>query len=290
METERQIDVVRARVRAWQSQGLTVGFVPTMGNLHEGHLRLVRHARQVSDRVVVSIFVNPTQFAPGEDFESYPRTMERDSELLREEQADLLFNPTVAEVYPRGLDHLATVHVPGLSDILCGAYRPGHFTGVATVVCKLFNMVVPDQAVFGRKDFQQFQVIRRMVTDLNMPVEIIGSPTAREQDGLAMSSRNAYLEPAQRQLAPALYRCLRRLAEALAAGERDFGMLENDGWRELATAGMLPDYVSIRRRTDLSEPVPDLPADDLVVLAAVHLGRARLIDNIEVAHIAGERD
>lgn len=288
METVHRIDAVRARVRAWQAEGRVVGFVPTMGNLHEGHLRLVRHARRISDHVVVSVFVNPTQFSPGEDFDAYPRTLDADSEQLRAEAADVLFAPSVAEVYPRGLDHLVTVHVPGLSDILCGAHRPGHFTGVATVVCKLFNMVQPDRAVFGRKDFQQFQVIRRMATDLNLPVEIVGSPTAREADGLAMSSRNAYLEAHERGIAPALYQCLHEIAGALRDGERDFLELEAQGWRRLTGAGMRPDYVSIRRRYDLSEPVPDLPADDLIVLAAAHLGRARLIDNIEVADLLAE--
>lgn len=288
METVHRIEAVRARVRAWQAEGRVVGFVPTMGNLHEGHLRLVRHARRISDHVVVSVFVNPTQFAPGEDYDAYPRTLDADSEQLRAEGAEVLFAPSVAEVYPRGLDHLVTVHVPGLSDILCGAHRPGHFTGVATVVCKLFNMVGPDRAVFGRKDFQQFQVIRRMATDLNLPVEIVGSPTAREADGLAMSSRNAYLEAHERGVAPALYQCLHGIAGALRDGERDFLELEAQGWRRLTGAGMRPDYVSIRRRYDLSEPVPDLPADDLIVLAAAHLGRARLIDNIEVADLLGE--
>lgn len=285
MDTLHQIERMRAQVRQWQAAGDVVGFVPTMGNLHEGHLRLVRHARSVSDRVVVSVFVNPTQFGPGEDFDAYPRTLEADSEHLLAEGVDALFAPTVNEVYPRGLDHLVTVHVPGLSDILCGAHRPGHFTGVATVVCKLFGMVGPDLAVFGRKDFQQYQVIRRMVTDLNLPVDVIGSETAREPDGLALSSRNAYLEPAQREIAPSLYRVLHRIATALKAGERDFLQLESDGWKVLAEAGMAPDYVSIRLRENLAEPVPDLPASAFVVLGAAWLGRARLIDNIEVADL-----
>ena len=283
MEILHSIDAVRSRVRAWKAGGERVAFVPTMGNLHEGHLRLVRHARHISDRVVASVFVNPTQFGPGEDFDAYPRTLEADGEQLRAEGADILFAPTVGEVYPRGLDHLATVHVPGLTDILCGAHRPGHFTGVATVVCKLFNMVEPDRAVFGRKDFQQFQIIRRMVTDLNMAVEVVGSETARESDGLAMSSRNAYLETHERDIAPALYRCLHHIAMELQGGERDFLHLEAEGWRYLHAAGMEPDYVSVRRRADLSEPVPDLPAREFVVLGAARLGRARLIDNIEVA-------
>ncbi|WP_290648799.1 pantoate--beta-alanine ligase [Aquisalimonas sp.] len=285
METYHQIESMRARVRAWQVEGEVVGFVPTMGNLHEGHLRLVRHARRISDRVVASVFVNPTQFGPSEDFDGYPRTLEADSEQLRAEGTDALFAPPVSEVYPRGLDHVVTIHVPGLSDILCGAHRPGHFTGVATVVCKLFNMIAPDRAVFGRKDFQQYQIIRRMVADLNVPVEVIGSETARAPDGLALSSRNAYLEPAERQIAPALYRELHCIASSLKAGERDFLQLEAQGWEHLRRVGMQPDYVSIRRRDTLEEPVPDLPASQFVVLGAARLGRARLIDNIEVADL-----
>lgn len=285
MQTLHTVTEARDRVRTWQAAGEIVGFVPTMGNLHEGHLELVRHARRISDRVVASVFVNPTQFAPGEDYEAYPRTLGADAEQLSREGADLLFAPSVDEVYPRGPSQAVTVHVPGLEEILCGAYRPGHFTGVATVVCKLFNMLAPDQAVFGRKDFQQLQVIRRMVVDLNLSVGVVGSPTAREPDGLAMSSRNTYLQPEERQVAPALYACLHDIATALRRGDRQYQRLEAEGWQRLEAAGMRPDYLSIRRRQDLSEPAADVPAADLIVLAAAHLGRARLIDNVEVADL-----
>ncbi|MDH3870717.1 MAG: pantoate--beta-alanine ligase, partial [Gammaproteobacteria bacterium] len=185
---------LRARIREWRARGNRIAFVPTMGNLHAGHLRLVRHARAVADRVVASIFVNPMQFGPGEDFASYPRTLEADSAALMEADADLLFIPDIDVVYPRGPEQMTRVEVPALGDILCGASRPGHFSGVTTVVAKLFNLVQPDTAVFGEKDYQQLVIIRRMVKDLNMPVSIEGVATVREPDGLAMSSRNSYLQ------------------------------------------------------------------------------------------------
>jgi pantoate--beta-alanine ligase len=248
-----------------------------MGNLHRGHLTLVREARTLADITVVSIFVNPLQFGPEEDFPAYPRTLERDRELLAAEGADLLFAPTAEAVYPRGQAEQTRVEVPGLSDILCGVSRPGHFTGVATVVCKLFNMVQPDVAVFGEKDFQQLRVIRRMTDDLSLPVEVRGVETVREPDGLALSSRNGYLTAAERARAPALYKTLCRARDHLEQG-RAADAVEAEGRRELASARLAPDYFSVRRAEDLAAPAP---ADrDLVVLAAAYLGRARLIDNL----------
>jgi pantoate--beta-alanine ligase len=274
-----RIPALRQRIAGWRRAGLHIAFVPTMGNLHEGHLTLVREARRAADRTVVSIFVNPLQFGPSEDFSAYPRTMERDRGLLEGEGADLLFAPAVDSVYPRGQAEQTRVEVPGLSDILCGAARPGHFAGVATVVCKLFNMVQPDLALFGEKDFQQLLVIRRMTEDLSIPVEIRGVATVRESDGLAMSSRNAYLGPDERALAPELFRSLRRAAERLRSG-RTLAEVERQGLAELAAAGFAPDYFSVRRGGDLGDPRAQ--DRDLVVLAAARLGRARLIDNLRV--------
>ncbi len=208
MERIESLRDLRERVTAWRSAGARLAFVPTMGNLHAGHLTLVREARALADMVVASIFVNPLQFGAGEDLDAYPRTLEDDRRLLAGEGCDLLFTPRVDEVYPRGQAAQTRVEVPGLSDILCGARRPGHFVGVSTVVCKLFNMVQPNLALFGEKDFQQLLVIRRMVEDLAMPVEIVGVPTVRESDGLAMSSRNGYLTAEERARAPVLYRVL----------------------------------------------------------------------------------
>ncbi len=285
MQTYEDPHALREQVAYWRRDGQRIALVPTMGYLHEGHLQLVRDARARADRVVVSIFVNPTQFAPGEDYASYPRTLEADSQRLVQEGVDALFAPDVQGLYPRGPEAATRVVVPGLSEILCGAHRDGHFVGVATVVCKLFNLVAPDCAVFGRKDFQQLQVIRRMVEDLDLPVEVVGCATVRETDGLAKSSRNAYLSDEQRRRAPALYRTLRLVARALCDGSRDFRALEADALDRLRGAGLEPDYFSIRHHRDLAPPRPELPAADLVVLAAAHLGEARLIDNIEVVDI-----
>lgn len=277
MDLVDQMAELRRRVRGWRREGGRVAFVPTMGNLHRGHLTLVREARTLADITVVSIFVNPLQFGPEEDFPAYPRTLERDRELLAAEGADLLFAPTAEAVYPRGQAEQTRVEVPGLSDILCGVSRPGHFTGVATVVCKLFNMVQPDVAVFGEKDFQQLLVIRRMTDDLSLPVELRGVETVREPDGLALSSRNGYLTAAERARAPALYKTLCRARDHLEQG-RAADAVEAEGRRELASARLAPDYFSVRRAEDLAAPAP---ADrDLVVLAAAYLGRARLIDNL----------
>lgn len=275
------VKALRAQVEDWRRQEQRISLVPTMGNLHEGHLELVARARQSADRVVVSIFVNPLQFGEGEDFEAYPRTFDEDVRKLEEQGTDLLFNPGVEEMYARPQQDQTRVEVPGVSDILCGASRPGHFAGVATVVCKLFNQVQPDETVFGEKDFQQLLVIRRMVEDLNMPVKVIGCPTVRESDGLARSSRNRYLSAEERAIAPRLHQVLQQVASQLRIGEDNFSTLEADARVELDAAGFITDYVEIRRREDLS--VPSAIETDLVVLAAARLGKARLIDNLQVS-------
>ncbi|NCC27279.1 MAG: pantoate--beta-alanine ligase [Gammaproteobacteria bacterium] len=279
MKTIETLEELREQVRAWRVAGERVAFVPTMGNLHAGHLTLIAEARARASRVVASIFVNPMQFGPAEDLDAYPRTLARDRELLEEAGCDLLFAPSVATVYPRGSEEQTRVEVPGLSDVLCGESRPGHFRGVATVVCKLFNMVQPDVALFGEKDFQQLLVIRRMVEDLAVPVEIVGVPTVRESDGLAMSSRNGYLTPSERARAPALRRVLTQARDSLLAGNAA-ASVEREAEDALREAGLTPDYIRVRTTEDLR---PATQTDrDLVILAAAYLGRARLIDNLRL--------
>ncbi len=281
MRTTVQIPALRAQISAWRQEEQQIALVPTMGNLHAGHLALVERARQIADRTVATIFVNPFQFVAGEDYDAYPRTPDTDRLRLSEAGVDLLFMPAVEELYGAGLDTTTRVSVPALDGILCGASRPGHFTGVATIVTKLLNLVQPDYAVFGDKDYQQLLVIRRLVTDLCFPVDVVGVPTVREPDGLAMSSRNAYLEPAERAVAPELFRTLEALAARLAAEPAaDPVALERDACAQLEAAGLRPDYVSVRRAADLAEPGPQ--DCDLVVLAAAWLGRARLIDHLEL--------
>jgi pantoate--beta-alanine ligase len=279
MELIEDLTDLRRRVRAWREAGERIALVPTMGNLHRGHLRLVQEARAYAQRTVVSIFVNPMQFGPQEDLAAYPHTPEQDRAQLEVGGTDLLFAPSVATVYPRPTAEQTRVEVPGLSDILCGASRPGHFVGVATVVCKLFNMVQPDLAVFGEKDFQQLLVIRRMTEDLCLPVTILGVPTVRDPDGLAMSSRNGYLNPEERVIAPALHLSLREAASALSAGATPEAV-EQATVQALAQAGLSPDYVAVRRALDLDRVGPT--DRELVILAAAWLGRARLIDNLRV--------
>lgn len=280
MQTVHTVAELRARVAAWKRAGERAAFVPTMGNLHRGHLHLVERARELAPRTVASIFVNPTQFGPNEDFAGYPRTLDDDSRQLAAVGLDLLFAPGVAEMYPRPLDEMTQVTVPELSGILCGASRPIHFRGVATVVSKLFNMAQPDVALFGEKDWQQLMVIRRLVADLDFPVEIVGVPTVREVDGLALSSRNGYLTAEERAIAPVLYATLTASAERLRAGERDCERLANEAKARLAAAGFRPDYFEIRRAHDLQPPADG--DTDLRILAAAWLGRARLIDNLAV--------
>jgi pantoate--beta-alanine ligase len=283
MQTVTTIEAVRAHVRDWRASGLRIAFVPTMGNLHAGHGSLLSMARARADRVIASVFVNPLQFGPNEDFAAYPRTPLEDERLLREARCDLLFAPSVDELYPEHGSQRTLVSVRGLTEILCGRVRPGHFEGVATVVAKLFGIVAPDIAVFGEKDYQQYMVIHRMTLDLAIPVAVLGAPTVRAEDGLALSSRNQYLSEQERQRAPALYRALRAAAQAIAGGDHDYSGLELQGWRALESAGMRPDYFSILSASDLSKP--DGHGADLIVLAAARLGRARLIDNLRVAGV-----
>jgi pantoate--beta-alanine ligase len=280
METVTTIAAVRDRVRRWRSEGRRVAFVPTMGNLHAGHVSLIEAARQHGDRFVASIFVNPMQFGPNEDFNHYPRTPQQDERMLADAGCNLMFMPDVAEIYPNGSERATRVEVPGLSRILCGEFRPGHFEGVATVVAKLFHIVEPDVAVFGEKDFQQLTIIRRMVADLCIPVDVIGAPTVRDSDGLAMSSRNQYLTEHERSTAPRLYETLLAAANRLRGGEKDFASIERFGVQTLEAAGFRPDYFSIRQAQDLGEPRPDWT--HLVVLTAARLGKARLIDNLQI--------
>lgn len=281
METISEVGLLRRCIRDWRMADEKIGFVPTMGNLHAGHLALVEAAQKRCDRCVVSIFVNPMQFGEGEDFASYPRTLEQDQRKLEDAGVDLLFAPSVTTIYPQGDRAQTRVEVPELSDILCGASRPGHFIGVATIVCKLFNLVQPDLAVFGEKDYQQLMVIRRMTDDLALPVEILGLPTVREEDGLARSSRNSYLNPDQRKQAPILYETLEFTARALLAGERDYALLERNALDSLNAAGFKPDYFTIRRAEDLG--MPSREERNLVILAAAFMGTTRLIDNLNVA-------
>ena len=279
MRTVHTIAELRAQVAAWKQAGERVAFVPTMGNLHRGHIHLVERARELAPRAVASIFVNPMQFGPNEDFAAYPRTLDADSRQLEAAGLDLLFAPSVAEMYPRPLEKMTQVMVPDLPTVLCGANRPGHFTGVTTVVSKLLNMAQPDIAVFGEKDWQQLVIIRRMAADLDLPVEIIGVTTVRESDGLALSSRNGYLSAGERAIAPTLHETLQATAERWRAGERDWAALENAAKARLTAAGFKPDYVEIRRADDLQRPAPEDVAG-LRIFAAAWLGRARLIDNL----------
>ncbi|MDD2768386.1 MAG: pantoate--beta-alanine ligase [Methylococcus sp.] len=269
---------LEAALALWRAEGARIAFIPTMGNLHAGHLHLVDTAKSQADRVVVSIFVNPTQFGPGEDLAAYPRTPDQDIERLRGRQADLLYLPEASDIYPDGDQPATFVEVPGLSEQLCGQFRPGHFRGVATVVCKLLNRVRPDLALFGEKDFQQLAIIRRMVHDLDIPVRIEGVPTVREPSGLAMSSRNGYLGAEEKQRAALIYRTLSEAAEAVRAGARDYPRVEQEAADALASSGFSVDYVSIRRQQDLASPTAADHA--LVILAAARLGQTRLIDNI----------
>lgn len=280
MQTLDTVAALRSAVRAWRAAGETVAFVPTMGNLHAGHLSLIAAARQRAQRVVSSVFVNPTQFGPNEDFSRYPRTPERDAALLAEAGCDLLFLPSVDEVYPLGPTAAIGMSVPVLADVLCGAHRPGHFSGVATVVARLFNMVQPDIAVFGRKDLQQLQVIRHLVADLAFPIDVVGVSTTRETDGLALSSRNQYLAPEERDTAPKLHAALRRLLTDALSG-RPAAEAEAAGRAELEQAGFVVDYLVLRRESQLASPVVAPPQHaDLVALGAARLGRTRLIDNL----------
>ena len=279
MQTVTTIAEVRAQVVKWRAAHERVVFVPTMGNLHAGHVSLIEAARRHGKRFVASIFVNPMQFGPNEDFAHYPRTPTQDAQMLSDAGCDLMFMPDVGEIYPNGADQATRVEVPGISNILCGEFRPGHFEGVATIVAKLFNIVDADVAIFGEKDFQQLTVIRRMAADLCLRVEIVGAPTVRETDGLAMSSRNQYLDETQRKLAPAIYRQLQQAVAALQSGVRAYAQIEAAGRAALDGAGFRTDYFSVRDAKTLAPATPD--TRHFVVLTASRLGKARLIDNIQ---------
>jgi pantoate--beta-alanine ligase len=281
MDTVTTNAAVRERVRRWRADGVRIAFVPTMGNLHPGHISLIEAARRGAARFIASIFVNPMQFGPNEDFAHYPRTASKDAQMLGAAGCDLMFMPDVREIYPDGFERGTRVEVPELSRILCGQFRPGHFEGVTTVVAKLFNIVEPDVAVFGEKDYQQLTIIRRMVADMCYPIEVVAAPTVREADGLAMSSRNQYLTAAQRQIAPRLYAALQAAVQRLTAAHQDYAAIEREGILALETAGMEPEYFAIRTASTLSAPQES--AEALVVLAAARLGKARLIDNLKLA-------
>ncbi|MEO5630025.1 MAG: pantoate--beta-alanine ligase [Thermomonas sp.] len=273
-----QLDALRATVAGWRRDGLRIGFVPTMGNLHAGHFTLVELARKHADKVVASIFVNPTQFGPDEDFGRYPRTPDADANGLQAAGCDALWLPSVAAMYPYGVEHAVHMHVPGITDTLDGASRPGHFDGVATVVARLFNQMQADVAVFGRKDYQQLAVIRYLVRDLAFPLQVIAGDTLREAGGLAMSSRNQYLSEEERAIAPTIHRVLRGMRDAWREGMPRAG-IEALAEQILRAAGFVPDYV-VLRRPDFSEPV-DGEDGPLVALVAARLGATRLIDNLE---------
>jgi len=273
MNTVKTVRELRAAVARARSEGKRIALVPTMGNLHSGHTALVTKAAQRADFVVASIFVNPLQFGPNEDLATYPRTLAADQEKLLQAGCHLLFTPTVEEMYPHGMADQTIVRVPMVSEGLCGGSRPGHFDGV-------FNMAQPDIAIFGQKDFQQLAVISALVRDLNMPIQIIGEPTVRAADGLALSSRNGYLTEAERATAPVLYRVIKQIGDALSNGGQDHEQLLADGKKQLEAAGLRPDYLEIRQAVSLR---PATAGDqDLVVLGAAFLGKTRLIDNLHL--------
>lgn len=282
MNTVESIKDLRAQVKAWRMEGLTIAFVPTMGNLHEGHLALVHAAHRHADKVIASIFVNPMQFGLSEDIDNYPRTLDQDKASLTKVNTDLLFTPTADIIYPKGVGENSYVEVPNISDLYCGASRPGHFRGVATVVCKLFNLVQPDVACFGSKDYQQLQVIQTMVEDLSMPVEIIPVEIIREESGLAMSSRNGYLTPDELAIAPALYQTLQWLNTELRKSHqpRDYAALIMQASEKIDNAGLKTDYINLCNAKTLAPATPN--DQNIVILAAAYLGKARLIDNMPV--------
>ncbi|PJK08637.1 pantoate--beta-alanine ligase [Lysobacteraceae bacterium NML95-0200] len=277
MKIIEKLPELRQEISAWKNAGQRVAFVPTMGNLHDGHYSLIALARQHAERVVASVFVNPTQFGPNEDFDRYPRTPGADATGLAAAGCDLLWRPSVAVMYPLGLEHVVTVRVPGITEILDGAHRPGHFDGVATVVARLFNQVQPDVAVFGRKDYQQLAVIRHLVQELAFPIEIIGAPIRREADGLAMSSRNQYLSPEERALAPRIHQTLQMMCEQVDAGLA-LDEVQCNARAALEDIGMQVDYACIL--TPDFKPPQDT-SSPLVALIAARLGKTRLIDNLE---------
>jgi pantoate--beta-alanine ligase len=278
MRTTNDAPSLRAAVRAWRQEGKTIGFVPTLGNLHAGHYSLLDIARKHADRVAASVFVNPSQFAAGEDFEKYPRTPVQDGVGLAEHGCDLLFAPELDTIYPFGAQNSISIHVPGVTEMLEGAHRPGHFDGVATVVAKLFSLVAPDIAVFGQKDWQQLLVVRRLVRELTLPIEIIAAPTLRADDGLALSSRNQYLSHGERAVAPQIHATLHWMRDAVLGGDPREAV-ERDAAQRLEHAGFVPDYAVVRRADDLSPPGKG-ERNGLIALIAAKLGTTRLIDNL----------
>lgn len=277
MQVVNDTQTLRAAIRQFRQQGETIAFVPTMGNLHQGHMTLVREAKSRAQRVVVSIFVNPMQFDRAEDLANYPRTLQQDCDLLRQEGADVVFTPTPELMYPQGLGAQTFVEVPGLSTLLEGALRPGHFRGVATVVTKLFNLVQPDVACFGQKDYQQLALLRKMVSDMAMPIEMVGVPTVRAEDGLALSSRNGYLTAEERTKAPLLAKTMRWMADRIASGDRDFDALIQQASDQLDEGGFRTDAIDL---VDADTLLPiSQHSQSLVILMAAFLGKARLIDN-----------
>lgn len=280
MRTVHTVEELRALLRTYRQRGQRIALVPTMGNLHEGHLALVERARHAADLVVTSIFVNPMQFGANEDLATYPRTLPDDQAKLEAAGNHIVFAPTPETVYPQGLAQQTQIRVPDVSEDHCGASRPGHFDGVATVVTMLFNMAQPDMAVFGAKDFQQLAVIRKLTRDLFLPIDIIAAPTVRESDGLAKSSRNGFLSAPERRIAPTLYQILQQTAQALDEGQSDYAALEHAATQALSQAGFRPDYFNIVNSTTL-KPGPE-DERELTVLAAAFLGTTRLIDNVSV--------
>ncbi len=281
MNTLHSIAQLRAALARARQDNKRIGLVPTMGNLHDGHIALVEKALQRTDHVVVSIFVNPLQFGANEDLDSYPRTLAEDQRRLLDAGAHVVFAPSVNDMYPEGMQGHTLISVPVVSEGLCGASRPGHFDGVATVVGKLLNIVQPDLAVFGEKDFQQLAVIRKMAHDLCLPVQIMGAPIVRAADGLALSSRNGYLSDEQRRVAPRLYQTLQQIQQQLVGGRRDFPAIIEEARVELTVAGFQPDYLDLRDAQSLQPVTPD--CQDIVILAAAYLGTTRLIDNLQVS-------
>mgnify|MGYP001816458592 FL=1 len=281
MRTYDSSATLQSALHTARQQGHTIAFVPTMGNLHEGHLDLVRKARSLCDIVVVSIFVNPLQFGPGEDLDAYPRTMAADKEKLFAEGTHMLYVPGVEEIYPEGMENHTQVQVPDLSETLCGSSRPGHFNGVTTVVTKLFNIVQPDIAIFGEKDYQQLSIVRKMVKDLCMPIKVVGVATARDEDGLAKSSRNGYLSEEQRRIAPVLHQTLASCRDAIACGFDNFLQLESHARMKLLQAGFEPDYFAIRDARTLRAVTDE--TEEIAILTAARLGATRLIDNVRLA-------
>ena len=278
MNTVQTLQQLRAAISQARSADKRIALVPTMGNLHAGHIALIKQAVERADFVVASIFVNPLQFGPNEDLDSYPRTLAEDQSKLFDAGCNLLFTPSAEDMYPQGMDQHTTVSVPGVSAGLCGGSRPGHFDGVATVVCKLLNMVQPDMALFGEKDYQQLAVIRKMVADLNMPVQIFGVPIVRDEDGLALSSRNGYLSAQQRASAPALQQCMQAVKAHIKNGRNDYAVLFEQFNTDLQAAGFRLDYVELRDA--LSLQLADANSTQLVLLTAAYLGTTRLIDNL----------